>query len=80
MICKSTNSWQITNFNKSFILTMWYVNTKIDYLQNAYGIAFILTMWYVNDLNNVTTGSMYMSFILTMWYVNWMKCWKSLKK
>ena len=36
------------DFKVGFILTMWYVNEKIDDLLGADYLCFILTMWYVN--------------------------------
>ena len=38
----------ITRYNNSFILTMWYVNITEAMSTNLGVLRFILTMWYVN--------------------------------
>ena len=55
---------------KSFILTMWYVNTAEGKQAKLDTIRFILTMWYVNDVMALAVEGKIPSFILTMWYVN----------
>ena len=55
---------------RSFILTMWYVNTSIVQAIEKGADSFILTMWYVNIINSTSDDSVISGFILTMWYVN----------
>ena len=39
----------ITRYNNSFILTMWYVNFLYIKKEAIKLLCFILTMWYVNE-------------------------------
>ena len=55
---------------KSFILTMWYVNSWQTNDISHISKGFILTMWYVNFVVEIKKPNMMQCFILTMWYVN----------
>ncbi|VIE80282.1 Uncharacterised protein [Clostridioides difficile] len=65
-------SWRI--LFKGFILTKWYVNSRLvpKFFTPAPG--FILTKWYVNIFKNVGDTLKSIGFILTKWYVNFESC------
>ena len=57
----------ITRYNNSFILTMWYVNNRVLQSPTKKLNCFILTMWYVNtdeELEQLHNQEFYINYVV----------------